>query len=215
MKQTTLLLFLFTFYFAAAQKQKQMVMYGTAIHFSPLALIQVDYTVLVGGEYRLKPNLGLVADIGYIFGSAYLDPEDNQASGFVFRPSIRFYSGRRNNFYVQPQIFYKLVTHKVQDWLGMDCDNGVAAFQQLKEFKYRRNIYGLNATIGRVFPLDTKNRAFVDLFIGLGLRYKKSSVVGNDCSCYQPTSILFTEEDPDNGFFPSLPGGVKLVFALW
>jgi hypothetical protein len=157
-----------------------------------------------------------VADIGYIFGSAYLgDPENQKATGFVFRPSIRFYSGRRNNFYMQPQVFYKLVTHKVQDWVGMNCDNGVPAYQQLKEFKYRRNIYGLNATIGRVIPLDRNNRLFVDLFIGVGVRYKKSGIAANDCSCYQPTSMLIFEEDPDNGFFPSLPGGAKLVFALW
>ena len=76
-------------------------------------------------------------------------------------------------------------------------------------------MYGLNATIGRVLPLDKRNRLFVDIFIGLGLRYKRSYVVEDDCSCYQPPSIFDTAQDPDNGFFPSMPGGIKFVFALW
>src|SRR4029078_6551703 len=105
MKKIALPILLFSFYCATAQKEKQVVVYDKALHVSPLALLQVDFTAMAGGEYRLKPNLGLGADIGYIFGSAYfVDQLSQKASGFVFRPSVRFYSGSRNNFYMQPQL---------------------------------------------------------------------------------------------------------------
>jgi hypothetical protein len=202
---------------AKAQIDKPPVIYHEAIHFSPLALVQVDYTFMAGYEYRLKSNLALAADLGYIFGSVYLGDLGSQekASGVIIRPSVRFYHGYRNNFYFQPQVFYKRVTHHLQTWLGVECTDGIGAYSELKEFKYRRNIWGVNATVGRIIPLDKRNKAFIDFYLGLGVKYKKSNVVKQPCSCYQTSSILLTSNDPDNGFFPSMPGGLKFVFTIW
>src|SRR4051812_3841319 len=137
---------------AHAQKQKPPLNYKAAFSFSPLALAQIDYTLMFGGEYRLRPGITLVTDIGYIFGSEYMKGEAKPAVGFVFRPSVKLFVNERNNFYLQPQLFYKQVTHQEYDWLGMECVNGIPTYEALTHFRYRRVVYGVNATAGAVLP---------------------------------------------------------------
>ena len=216
MKRLILPMCLLCMQIALAQKSKPVEDYQKAIHFSPLALIQVDYTLMAGAEYRPRPNFALIMEAGYIFASSYLNDFENQSpgSGFIIRPSVRWYMGNRNRFYFQPQIYYKLVTHKQVDWVGRDCVDGVPSYEELTEFKYRRNIWGANATIGRIVPLGRSEKCFVDFYIGLGVKYKKAVIVNEPHSCFSPPSILMTPDDPDNGFYPNLPAGIKLIFSI-
>ena len=80
-----------------AQQSKPVVAYEKSIHFSPLALLQIDYTLMAGAEYRVRPNFAWVMEAGYIFGSAYLTDFESRSggSGFIIRPSIRWYMGNK------------------------------------------------------------------------------------------------------------------------
>jgi hypothetical protein len=199
-----------------AQISTEVQDYKKAIHFSPLALIQVDYTLMAGFEYRQRPGFSWVMEAGYIFASAYLTDFETESpgTGFIIRPSVRFYLGDKNRFYLQPQLFYKMVTHQKHDWVGRDCVDGVSAYEELADFKYRRNISGANAIIGWIVPLGRSGKRFVDFYLGMGFKYKKAVVVDEPNSCYLPPSNFMTTTDPDNGYYPNIPLGVKLIFSI-
>lgn len=199
-----------------SQNSKPVQDYQKSIHLSPLALIQVDYTLMAGAEYRVRPNFAWVLEAGYIFASSYLSDFENESpgSGFIVRPSVRFYMGNKNRFYLQPQLYYKMVTHNNHNWVGRDCVDGVSSYEELTEFKYRRNILGVNATFGKIVPLGRSGKRFVDFYLGIGFKYKKAVIVNDPGGCFTPPNILMTTTDPDNGYFPNLPAGMKLIFSI-
>lgn len=197
-----------------AQITHPPVVYHSAIHLNPLALAQIDYTFLTGMEYRVRPKITIVGEAGYIFASDYISQkEKKQAHGFIFRPSARFFVTDHKNFYLQPQFFYKSVTHQLYDWIGMMCVNGVPAFEELKQFKYRRQIFGFNATAGVLVPLSRSARSFIDFYLGLGTRSKSAKLVKEPGSCYTRKGV-FGNEKNDTGTFPNLPAGIKLIFVI-
>src|SRR3954470_16284890 len=88
---------------AGAQTVPRPFTYKAAITFSPLALLQIDYTIMSGAEFRLKPRVSLVADVGYVFYSSYLggNGTDNSGTGFMIRPGLRYYVNNTHSFYIQ------------------------------------------------------------------------------------------------------------------
>jgi hypothetical protein len=186
-----------------------------AISFNPFALAAVDYTLLVGYEKKLASKFFLGSEAGYIFASAYIGNDEqssNDGTGFIIRPSLRWFVADNNKFYIQPQLFYKQVTHKMHDWLGKNAVNGVPSYEQLQDFKYRRKISGFNIVAGFVLPLGQHNRSYVDLYFGLGVRNKKSLIAGEPNSVYNRATGIF---DPvDDGVYPSVPMGVRFIYAF-
>jgi hypothetical protein len=200
-----------------AQHLKSAIDYRFAIHYNPFSLLQVDYTFLPGVEFRAGPKTSIVTEAGYIFSSDYLGSaaqKGRRASGFIIRPSARFYLNDRNSFYLQPQVFYKLVTHRLYDWLGKDCVNEVPAFEELTDFRYRREIYGFNTTAGILVPLSKSANSYLDFYFGLGIRHKSVRIVNEPRSCYDRRGIFFGNGNNDEGTYPSVPLGIKLVFVL-
>lgn len=188
-----------------------------AITFSPLALAQIDYTLLAGAEYRLKPRLHLAADAGYIFSSSYLEQGDSkmrQATGFIFRPGLKYFPSAKENYYVHAQIFYKQVTHSIYDWLDKAVVNGVPTYQQLQDFRYRRKVIGFNAIFGFILPFANSNRLFVDMYLGAGVRQKTFEVVGEKTSRYNNRGWGLWREGQESSVVPSLPMGLRLYLKL-
>jgi hypothetical protein len=186
-----------------------------ALTASPLALLQLDYTLMGGAEYRLSPRVKLVADAGWIFASSIYGTEEGAqgASGFIIRPGIKYFPSRPNN-YLQVQLFYKQVTHRLNDWLDKDVDNGVAAYQQMQEFRYRRTALGINFLLGLMRQLGRSKNLFADFYLGAGIRFKGSAVVGEDGSRYEQPGAVIIGDGETNAVLPSIPGGVRLIFFL-
>ncbi len=191
--------------------------YKWAVNWSPLALAQLDYTFLGGVEYRRSPKLSLTADAGYIFGSLmYRDlTGGHQGQGFIFRPGVRLYTSAKGR-YIQGQLFYKQVTHRIYDWLEKDVVNNVSSYEQLQDFRYRRTAVGFNVVVGRNTQLG--DNIFLDFYFGGGLRYKTWSVVGEPNSRYRNTGAVVIGDDDEDGnspsILPSIPAGIRLVFIL-
>jgi len=206
-------------YFAKAQKRTHpFTEVADALSFNPFALVEIDFTALFGYEHQLAPELFLSTEAGYIFASSYIagngsEDAGTNGKGFLIRPSIKWFVSENNRFYLQPQLFYKQVTHKIYDWLGKDAVNGVPAYEQLQEFRYRRKIAGFNAVAGFVLPLDQQRKAYIDLYFGIGVRYKTNQIVGEPRSIYQGLFIVAFDGD-DKGFFPGVPMGIRFVYAL-
>ena len=187
----------------------------TAISFNPFALAAVDYTLLLGYETKVAPKIFLGSEAGYIFASGYIGNDgesSNNGTGFIIRPSLRWFVSDNNKFYLQPQLFYKQVTHQMHDWLGKDAINGVPSYEQLQDFKYRRKIAGFNIISGFALQMGQSKKYFIDLYFGLGVRNKKSVIAGEPNSVYNRSIGIFDPED--NGVYPGVPIGVRFIYAI-
>lgn len=196
----------------SAQKNKPLVVYKKAISLSPLALADIDHTVLLTGEYRLKPNLALLADAGYIFASDYRS-NIKKTTGFNIRPSVRMYHGKRNKGYLQAQAFYKMVDYTITDWIGKDCVDGVPAYEKLEDFTYRKNVMGFNIIAGGLLPLSPSHKWLIDLYGGLGIRVKNHKVVNEPDGCYELNNGGFFNFEM-NGTTISVPLGLRITHVL-
>lgn len=219
MKKFLVLCLLLSFV-ANAQKKKHLfdekfTANKTAISINPLALAEIDFTALAGFENKIAPKLYLSNEVGYIFASNYIGRNGdatNNGTGFLIRPSVKWFVADNNKFYLQPQIFYKQVTHKMHDWVGKSAVNGVPAYEELQDFRYRRKIYGFNTVAGFVLALDQHKNGYLDLYFGFGIRHKKSIIAGEPKSTYRNSDGLFG--DMDNGVYPSVPAGIRIIYAL-
>jgi len=195
-----------------AQTKRPPVVYQQAISISPFALADIDHMLLLTGEYRLKPNLALLADVGYIFASDYRSQID-KTSGFNIRPALRFYHGQRNKGYLQAQAFYKRVNYTITDWVGKNCVNGVPAYEKLESFTYRKNVMGFHVVAGGVFPLSQSHKWLLDLYGGLGFRNKIHKLVNEPDGCYELNTGGFLNFET-NGNTISVPMGVRITHVL-
>ncbi len=214
MKKILLLLLVAATVAASAQKPtKPPVIYKKAISFSPLALADMDHTILLTGEYRLNNKLGLVLDAGYIFASDYLS-ETQKTWGFNIRPSVRFYYGKRNKAYLQGQAFYKSATYTLHDWIGKDCVDGVPTYEELKNFDYRKKVAGFNIIAGGVLPLSPSHKWLIDLYGGLGFRHKTHHMVNEPNACYNIGDGFLLDFYQQEITTISVPMGVRITYVL-
>ena len=212
MKKIFLLLFAGAALGAAAQQAKPPIVYKQAISFNPLALADFDHTLMFTGEYRVKENIALLADVGYIFASDYLN-QIQKTSGINIRPAVRWYYGKRNKGYLQLQGFYKQANYTLQDWVGKDCVDDVPTYEEFTQFGYRKKVAGLNFIIGGVLPLSPSHKWLLDLYGGLGFRYKTHNLV-DVTGCYETGQGWFSELYNDDITTLSVPVGVRLTYVL-
>lgn len=179
------------------------------LRMNPLGLLDpVDYNVSFGAEYRYAENRAVTLDAGYIYFTNY---EVNcSTTGFIFRPGIRQYFGKRKELFVEGQLHYKNVTYHIDDWLGKEAVNGVASYEEYKHFKYKKQTMGLQCMIG-VCDRFISRRLLIEAYIGVGIRYKKEGLYHEPNSVYEEGGIL---NDFNNKFFPVLPGGLRVIYHL-
>lgn len=196
---------------AAAQAKVDNLTYQAAVNVSPLALVDTDNTAMAGGEYRFNNKWSLLADVGYIFHSSYIE-ESKKARGFNFRPAARLYFGRTMTRYFQVQAFYKEVNYTVHDWLGKEAVNGVPAYSQLQDFQYRKQVTALSFMTGRMILLGSEDW-FADIYVGLGLRYRKLGLVGEENAVYELNRGFWWPPD-ERLLTVHLPFSIKLVHTF-
>jgi len=188
----------------------------SAITFSPLALIQLhDFTLMAGAEKWIYRRANLTLDAGWIFASNYFGTDESfGACGFIIRPGIKYFITPTRRGYLQGQFFYKQVTHHIYDWLQKELLNGVPSYEQLQEFKFRRKVHGYHLILGLMLPLKKDRKLFLDWYLGLGVRYKWSSIPREKNSRYPAARQFFVDNEDEGSTLPSLPFGFRLFFRL-
>ncbi|OQP55912.1 hypothetical protein A4H97_20190 [Niastella yeongjuensis] len=174
--------------------------------------------ISIGGEARLNKRLSITMDAGYIFYSTLY--RGNRATGVILRPGARLYSGKNKNIFFDLQLHYKGVTHKVYDSLQKDLVNNVGTYEEYKKFQVRRRIYGGQILIGgKLFP-SGNTRLFLEIYWGLGLRYKEEWLYHEEPNSGYPTggSLFFHENilsvRKQTAISPAMPFGLRLVYAI-
>lgn len=163
-----------------------------------------------GLEYRLKDNLAVSLDVGYIFYNYYYQQRNGNSSGFLFRPAIRYYTDEAKRFYIEAELHFKTVTTKLTDWLGKDCVNDVRTYETFTAFKIRKNVIGLNLKIGYQIKLSKDDKLWLEPYFGLGARLKNEFVLNEPTSCYNFASIFNRRNGNDIANTDKMQGSVPL-----
>jgi hypothetical protein len=194
-------------------KKDKMIRLNLSSFIDPL-----ETNASVGFEYRIKDNVSVGIDIGYIFYSNYYSQRNNsKTGGFIFKPAIRYYTDEDRKFYVEGEFLIKSVTNKITDWIGRDCANNVSSYQEYTTFRVRKNVYGFNFKIGYLGRLSKNDLLWLEPYLGLGVKYKNEFLLNENNSCYNFSSIGRNVRTPANSIQNVLPNGafgLRLLFKL-
>jgi hypothetical protein len=191
------------------------------LRFSPLALARLKHnTVLFGVEKKLKGNFSISADAGYIFYTNYIfNGSSHKANGFVVRPALRYYVSDRNRFYWEGALTYQLIDEQHTDFLGMNCVNSVPSFFKFSDFSMLRTTADASVRFGGCFNLFKSKKLFLEMFAGVGARYRGYRIKSADANtCYTISTLLgeqiINSSSTTNAFSVIAPGGIRLGYML-
>lgn len=197
---------------ASAQTVTNNLNYKTAINISPIALMDVDNGVMLGGEYRFSQRVALSLDVAYLFSTYYFS-QVKKVSGFNVRPAFRYYlNKKKDNEFVQLQGFYKKVDYAMHGWLDKNLVNNVPTYSQLQDFTYHKDVWGFNFMAGQLQPF-TSSRFFLDIAAGFGVRFKKEGL--SEPNSRMQRQGIFNLERREKQTTISIPLSVKLSYRMY
>ena len=107
---------------------------------------------------------------------------------------------------------YKNVVYKVEDWIGRDITNGVAAYEEFSTYNFKKRVLGINLVIGNKWSLNKKtNNINLEPYVGFGLRVKKQN---SDNITFSFNRNIFLSDLNSNSTFPVILLGLRLTFKL-
>lgn len=198
------------------------------LRHNPLGMIDfLDGNITVGGEYRFTNTLSATMDAGYIFYSEYFS-KSKRASGILFRPGVRVYPGKYKDYFVDLQLHYKQVMYHVKDWIDRDLVNGVASYEELKTFRYRKQVWGVNIMGGMKQYMTRNHRFFIEVFLGVGIHIKDQNLYHEPNARYDAPFTFNTTNNATNNttndaqnntpsgrsVLPAVPGGIRLTWRI-
>lgn len=199
------------------------------LRHNPAGLIDLlDVNITIGGEYRFTDTWSATMDAGAIFYSQYF-ANAKKARGILLRPGVRIYPGKYKDYFVDLQLHYKQVMYHITDWIERDLVNGVASYEELKTFRYRKRVWGVHIMGGMKQYLTKNRRLFIEVYLGLGVHFKNQSPYNEPNSWYEPAYTLSTDDNRiDNtsgntqnntssarSVVPALPGGIRLTWRIF
>jgi hypothetical protein len=196
----------------SAQTISKKQHYKAAITISPIALLDIDNGVMIGGEYRFTSQFTFSLDAAYLFSSYYFS-DIKKTKGFNLRPAFRYYLPNKDqNEFVQLQAFYKKVDYTLYGWLDKNVVNNVPSYSQLQEFDYYKDVWGINLMVGQL-DLFSTNRFFIDVATGFGVRVKKEGVTELN-SRIRPSGWQIGVERKEKQTTISMPLSAKLAYRI-
>ncbi|WP_353720792.1 hypothetical protein [Dyadobacter sp. 676] len=165
-------------HYSVAQFDVESARRHVIVKYSPLPMLDLDNTIQFGVEIPLgKGNFALQQDLGY--GPPALSSwrveqrEIPDKQTFKSRTHLRWYfvEKRRMRAYMGPEVLYKKVAYRENQWIGRDCVGGFGpcSFFQNQDVRLDKNVVAGHARIGWQFI--TPSRLTIDLFTGVGFRH--------------------------------------------
>jgi hypothetical protein len=157
-------------------------------------------------------------DAGVIFYSHYIARCD-RATGILFRPGIRKYTGKSKDYFFDLQFHYKEVMYRVNDWIERGVVNEASAYAQLTTFRFRKQVYGVHLIGGGREFLTKDHRLFVEVVAGLGIHFKITGPYHEDNSRFEDPFALVVNRKNNlkttaKTVVPALPMTFRLVYNL-
>lgn len=183
----------------------------------------LDGNCTLGAEYRFNRSWSGTMDAGFIFYSGYV-PHTRYTTGMLLRPGIRVYPGRFKDYFFDLQLHYKEVTYHLKDWIERDVVQGVASYEELTKFRYKKRVMGMHF-MGGVKQYFTNNRRFfMEIYLGFSVHFKKEGPYQQPHdSRYDQNFVIFGPSnnswDPNTDntrklIVPAVPGGLRISYRL-
>jgi hypothetical protein len=219
----SLLLFLGLMQYGTAQKNKEAALQKKDIFLrwnitSLLDPLETNFSI--GAEYRLRDNVSISLDAAYVFFTQYYSRfEDLKENGFIIRPAVRYYFDSENRGYFEGEFHFKQMNYQFTDWLQKDIADGVPSYQELTNFKHRKQVFGFSLKLGYLAKLSG-NRIWLDPYMGAGVKYKKQFLLNQPPrTSYNYNNSAFrtqsgTVDEPRKVIAPNLSLGIRLLIKL-
>lgn len=213
MRNSLILLLLFPWTSWAQQSLPQPLMPGEIFfRFSPTGLFHfTDPNVSFGLEKKLLPRFSVAIDAGFVPHSFKYDAA-KRTTGILLRPSARYYPGRRT-FYIEGELYFKRVTHVMEDWIGRNVVEGVASHEEFARFRYRRVVSGISVQTGRVMRISREDdRWWWEVYGGIGFRSHHFQLVDEPRSRWVFTNFWGTPDEAR--VVGALPIGLRILYRV-
>lgn len=181
------------------------------LHFNFLGIAdEMDRNLSFGAALAMNKIWSAGIDVAYIFDSKYLT-ESRLTRGVILRPFLRYYFDEDRSGFLEGNIHFKSVNYKLRDWLGKDIVNGFPSYEEYTSFHFKKRVIGLDMKIGRRFELSRNERLQMEVYVGIGYRYKKQ---GPDDGTYRRNrDLAFSLYEPEYSY-ASVPAGLRLTYQL-
>lgn len=185
-----------------------------SVRVSPLGLVDIlDANVTGGIAYTLNDRWSLSVDLSYIFYSGYLQ-ESKGTSGYILKPAVRYYVSENRKFFIESSVWYKRSSYRMTDWVDKDCVNGVPSYQEFKSFRFRKRVVGLNVQGGVQKALMKSKLLRMEIYAGIGIRFKWQDIKNDSKACYQPDAIFQGSFYGPYNVSAGIPHGLRLVYVI-
>ena len=212
MKSFTAFLLVVFSNFADAQKLPDTLIKGnTFIRFNALGLADIsEPNISFGVEKRIGKRISLAFDAAYIVYSERFH-SSGRSSGFILRPAMRYYPDN-SRIFLEAELHYKQHTHHIRDWIGHDIVEGVPSYEVFEAFRLRKKVVGPHLKMGRLIPVT--QRLWLEAYIGLGVHFRKYTVVGNPDLIYRFNQNFNEVTTGETVRLMAFPAGWRVLYRL-
>jgi hypothetical protein len=195
-----------------AQKLPDTLTTGsTFLRFNIINLADLsESNISFGAERRISGRFSLALDAGYIVLSQRFR-DKGKSSGFIIRPALRYFPEKSRIFF-EAELHYKQHTHRIHDWVGRDAVAGVAAYEEYKEFRLRKQVIGPHLKFGTLVPVN--NRLWFEFYVGVGIHFRKYSIVGEKDAVYTFDDDFLTITTGNEETLVAIPAGWRILYRF-
>jgi hypothetical protein len=198
--------------YAQENEEKAVLPRDRFLRFNFLGLLDpFDNNLTVGMEQPLSNHFSVALDAGWIFYSNYFS-NAKSSNGILLRPSIRWYPRVEGRGFLETELHYKMVSYRLEDWIGRDCDNEVPAFDEYTTFSYRKRSYGFNLRGGVKSALDREKKFWLEFSGGLGIRWRNQGLHNEPNSCYNRVGTFFNPNG--SNVISGMPLTIRALYRL-
>jgi hypothetical protein len=184
---------------------------NTFLRFNVVNLADVpEPNISFGADRRISNHVSLAMDAGYIIMSQRFH-DLGRSSGFIIRPAVRYFPDKGKIFF-EAELHYKQHTHHIHDWIGQDIAGGVAAYEEYKEFRLRKQVIGMHLKFGRLMPVT--NRLWFEFYIGVGPHFRKFTVVEQKGFVYNFELLYENVTTGETESLVAIPMGCRILYRI-
>ena len=190
------------------------------LRWYPMALLNFyDMSLTVGGEYSYAVNKSIILDAGYIMASVLGDESGDlkPATGLNLKTTHRWYYGKRKQgTFVDIEAGFKTAKYKGgEQWVGRGVVDGVPAYEELMPVTSRKDVFTFGARMGKRIPFSPTGPVNLELWWGLGIRYRHYYPnLPEGSQLASPQAWFFDPFDYDESWLPDFQMGLRLTFRV-
>lgn len=144
-----------------------------------------------------------------------------KAKGFRIRPEIRYYMpgrGHKYKLFFAQEISYKRVSY-LEEWIqkvGENTSGGTYDYEKMTAYDKVKTIVGTSGKMGLQFFFDPRHKYMMELYVGLGIKYRKVKFKGDGPSygSYLEDNISYFMDEPKTGWDINIPMGIKVGYRF-